>query len=357
MRRSSSTRATRPSSAARPRRRSTSSDGGRAVRRDLAHGAAGFIGSHLVDRLLARGERVVGIDCFDTFYDPRIKRRNLEGALSQPRFTLVEGDIRDGALLRRTIEDNGVDVVVHLAARAGVRPSLENPELYADVNVRGTTLIFETARAAGVKRVVYASSSSVYGGNVKVPFSEDDAVDHPVSPYAATKKANELLAHVYHRVYGMTMVGLRYFTVYGPRQRPEMAIAKFTTLIDEGRPIPFYGDGHSRRDYTYIDDIVDGTIAALDRGEGHCVYNLGESATTTLADLVAGIGRVVGREPVLERLPDQPGDVPVTYADVSRARRELGYDPRVPVAEGLRRYVEWYRDQRRVRGESERESR
>lgn len=312
----------------------------------LVTGAAGFIGSHLTDHLLARGERVVGLDSFDEFYDPRIKRANLRAALANPRFALVEGDIRDRETLAAALRAHGVGAIIHLAARAGVRPSLENPELYADVNVRGTTVIFETARQAGIRTVVYASSSSVYGGNTKVPFAEDDPVDHPVSPYAATKKANELLAHVYHAIFGMNLVGLRFFTVYGPRQRPEMAIAKFTRLIDEGKPVPFYGDGQSRRDYTYIDDICHGTIAALDRALGHRIYNLGESATTTLAQLVAAIGAALGREPILDRQPDQPGDVPVTYADVSRARRELGYDPRVPVADGIARYVAWYREQR-----------
>ena len=311
----------------------------------LVTGAAGFIGSHVVDRLLARGRRVVGLDNFDPFYDPALKRANLRSALADPRFRLVEGDLRDRALVDRVLAGDGVGAIVHLAARAGVRPSLADPELYADVNVRGSAVVFEAARAASIRRVVYASSSSVYGGNTKLPFAEDDPVDHPVSPYAATKKANELQAHVYAKLYGMTMIGLRFFTVYGPRQRPEMAIAHFTRLIAEDRPVPMFGDGSSRRDYTYIDDIVDGVLAALDRGSGYRIYNLGESATTTLARLIELIGEALGRTPRIERHPEQPGDVPATWADVRRAREELGYAPRVPVEEGIRRYVAWFRGQ------------
>ncbi|GAB4224040.1 MAG: GDP-mannose 4,6-dehydratase [Acidobacteriota bacterium] len=310
----------------------------------LVTGAAGFIGSHVVDHLLARGDTVVGLDNFDPFYDPALKRENLAAALAAPGFTLVEGDLRDRALVDRVLAEHRVDAVVHLAARAGVRPSLADPELYADVNVRGSAVVFEAARAAGITRVIYASSSSVYGGNEKLPFAEDDPVDHPVSPYAATKKANELQAHVYSRLYGMTMIGLRFFTVYGPRQRPEMAIASFTRRIAEGRPVPMYGDGTSRRDYTYIDDIVAGVLAALDRGEGYRIYNLGESRTTSLARLIELIGEALGVTPQIERLPEQPGDVPATWADIRRARDELGYDPQVPVEDGIRRYVAWFRE-------------
>ncbi|MDQ7005985.1 MAG: GDP-mannose 4,6-dehydratase [Acidobacteriota bacterium] len=310
----------------------------------LVTGAAGFIGSHVTDRLLERGDRVVGLDNFDDFYDPGIKRANLRRWDGHEAFRLVEGDIRDRELVRRLMAAESVDVLVHLAARAGVRPSLEQPELYADVNVRGTTVLLEAARQAGVRRVIYASSSSVYGGNEKVPFSEDDPVDHPVSPYAATKKACEVIAHTFHHLYGLDTIGLRFFTVYGPRQRPEMAIHKFTRLIDQGRPVPMFGDGSSERDYTYIDDIVAGVLAAIDAARGCRVYNLGESATISLADLVALIGRALGREPQIERRPFQPGDVLRTWADVSRARRELGYDPQVPVEEGIERFVRWYRE-------------
>lgn len=308
----------------------------------LVTGAAGFIGSSVVDRLLARGDRVLGLDNFDLFYDPAIKRANLAVARRNESFELVEGDIRDEALWDALLAERRVDVILHLAARAGVRPSIAQAALYADVNVRGTTLVFEAARRHEVPKVVYASSSSVYGGNEKVPFSEDDPVDHPVSPYAATKKATEVIAHTYHHLYGLGVVGLRYFTVYGPRQRPEMAIHKFTRLIRGGEVIPVFGDGSSRRDYTYIDDIVDGTLAAIDRGAGYRIYNLGESQTTTLLELVDMIGGALGREPRVQHEPDQPGDVPATYADVSRARAELGYDPSVGMKEGISRFVEWY---------------
>ncbi|HHN75566.1 MAG TPA: NAD-dependent epimerase/dehydratase family protein, partial [Acidobacteria bacterium] len=245
----------------------------------MVTGAAGFIGSHVTDRLIERGDRVLGLDNFDDFYDPAVKRDNLRRWEGHEAFHLVEGDIRDRHLLAGLMAGEPIDAVVHLAARAGVRPSLEQPELYADVNVRGTTVLLEAARQAGIGRVIYASSSSVYGGNEKVPFSEDDPVDHPVSPYAATKKATEVIAHAFHHLYGMDTIGLRFFTVYGPRQRPEMAIHKFTRLIDRGRPVPMFGDGSSQRDYTYIDDIVVGVLAAIDRARGCRVYNLGESAT------------------------------------------------------------------------------
>lgn len=310
----------------------------------LVTGAAGFIGSWVVERLLARGDRVTGLDSFDLFYDPAIKRRNLRSALGSSRFSLVEGDLRDEALWAGLLSSEPVDVVLHLAARAGVRPSIDQAALYADVNVRGTTVVLEAARRHRVPKVVYASSSSVYGGNEKVPFSEEDPVDHPVSPYAATKKATEVIAHTYHHLYGLETIGLRYFTVYGPRQRPEMAIHKFTRLIERGESIPVFGDGSSQRDYTYVDDIVAGTLAAIDRGQGYRIYNLGESRTTSLLDLVAMIGRAIGSTPKVKHLPDQPGDVPVTYADVTRAREELGYDPRVGMEEGIERFVRWYRE-------------
>jgi UDP-glucuronate 4-epimerase len=321
-------------------------------RRTLVTGAAGFIGSWVVERLLARGDRVIGLDSFDQFYDPGIKRRNLAAASGSQGFRLVEGDIRDEALWDGLLEDEAVDVIVHLAARAGVRPSIAQAPLYADVNVRGTTVLFEAARRHGVPKVVYASSSSVYGGNEKVPFAEEDPVDHPVSPYAATKKACEVVAHTYHHLYEIDAIGLRYFTVYGPRQRPEMAIHKFTRMVTAGESIPVFGDGSSRRDYTYIDDIADGTLAAIERGRGYRIYNLGESRTTTLLDLVRMVGESLGKTPKVSHVPEQPGDVPATFADVTRARTELGYDPQVDMEEGLRRFVDWYR--RGSEGESER---
>ena len=311
--------------------------------RILVTGAAGFIGSHLVDALLARGNEVVGIDNFNDFYDPSIKRANIEPHRDDAGFRLVEGDIRDPEAVEAALAP-GIDVVVHLAAMAGVRPSLSDPALYVDVNLRGTTTLYDAAVTAGVKRIVFASSSSVYGANEKVPFEEDDRVDHPVSPYAATKKAGELLSHTYHHIHGIAVTCLRFFTVYGPRQRPEMAIHKFTRLIDDGRPVPMFGDGTSRRDYTYIDDIIDGVVRAIDRCEGFRVYNLGESQTIELRELIALISRSLGREAVIERLPDQPGDVPATYASVERARAELGYQPTTAVEEGIERFVRWFRD-------------
>lgn len=307
----------------------------------LVTGAAGFIGSHVVDALLARGERVVGLDNFDTFYEPSIKRANLAGALSHRGFELVEGDIRDRGLLDGILGGRGIGAILHLAARAGVRPSVQDPALYADVNVRGTATLLEAARAAGIARIVYASSSSVYGAGAVVPFHEDGEVDRPLSPYAATKRANELQAFAHHALYGGDVIGLRFFTVYGPRQRPEMAIHRFARLIAAGRPVPVYGDGTARRDFTYVDDIVQGVLAAVDRGAGLRVYNLGEAATTTVNELVAMIARALGVPATIDYHPAVPGDVPATFADIGRARAELGYDPRVPLSDGLQRFVAW----------------
>lgn len=307
----------------------------------LVTGGAGFIGSHLCEALLARGDEVVILDNFNDFYDPAIKRQNaaeLEGAV------LVEGDIRDEALVGKLFEEHALDGVVHLAAMAGVRPSLVDPLLYQDVNLRGTMVLLEAVRQRPQTRFVFASSSSVYGGNTKVPFSEEDRVENPISPYAATKRSCELLAWTHHHLFGIPTTGLRFFTVYGPRQRPEMAIHKFTRLIMQGQPIPFFGDGSTRRDYTYIDDIIDGVVRSLDRCEGYELYNLGESQTTSLAELVEAIGQACGREPIIDRQPMQPGDVVITYADVTKAKERLGYQPSTTVEEGLERFVRWYRD-------------
>ena len=311
----------------------------------LVTGAAGFIGSHFCDRLVARGDEVVGLDNFNDFYDPAIKRGNLAGLLGSDAFRLVEGDIRDADLLARVLRERRCSAVVHLAAMAGVRPSLEDPPLYHDVNCTGTARLLVAARDAGITRFVHASSSSVYGGNTKVPFHEDDDVSRPVSPYAATKRSNELTCHTFHHLYDMDLACLRFFTVYGPRQRPEMAIHKFVRLVEEGRPLPLYGDGTTERDYTYIDDILDGMLKALDHSKGYRIYNLGESHTVSLRDLVDAIGRATGKQPRVDWQPMQPGDVVRTFADVSRAREELGYDPRVGLDEGLARFVAWYRRQ------------
>jgi len=306
----------------------------------LVTGGAGFIGSHVCGALLARGDQVTLLDNFNDFYDPKLKRENLDH-LQAAR--IVTGDIRDQGLITRLFAEGEFDAVIHLAAMAGVRPSLENPLHYQDVNVRGTLILLEELKQRPKTRFVFASSSSVYGSNEKVPFREDDDIHHPVSPYAATKRAGELLAYTYHHLYGIPTSCLRFFTVYGPRQRPEMAIAKFTASIMADRKIPFFGDGSTRRDYTYIDDIVDGVVRSLDRCAGYEIYNLGESATTTLSELVQLIGEALGKQPLLDRQPLQPGDVLVTYADISKARERLGYAPSTSVAEGLRRYVAWFR--------------
>jgi UDP-glucuronate 4-epimerase len=310
----------------------------------LVTGGAGFIGSHLTRRLLARGDRVTVLDDFNDFYNPARKRENVVPLLPRPDYRLVEGDIRDEPLVDRLFAAGGFDAVIHLAARAGVRPSLAEPILYEDVNCIGTLRLLEAARRHGPKVFLFGSSSSVYGINEKVPFAESDEVNQPISPYATTKRTGELLCYNYHHLYGLKTACLRFFTVYGPGQRPEMAIHKFTDLIFQGKTVPMYGDGGSRRDYTYVDDIVDGLVATLDLAPGFEILNLGGADTTSLADLVRSIGEELAIEPRIEYLPSQPGDVPITYADVSKAARLLGYSPKVPLREGLRRFVAWYRE-------------
>jgi UDP-glucuronate 4-epimerase len=310
--------------------------------RILITGGAGFIGSHVADALCARGDELTVLDNFNDFYDPAIKRRNLAGFEGA---RIVEGDIRDKELVGKLFAEGRFDGVIHLAALAGVRPSLVDPLAYEDVNVRGTMVLLEELRRRPTTRFVFASSSSVYGTNEKVPFSETDDIHHPVSPYAATKRSGELHCYTYHHLFGIPITCLRFFTVYGPRQRPEMAIHKFVRATFEGQPIPFYGDGSTRRDYTYVDDIVDGVVRALDRCAGYEIYNLGESQTMSLAELVGEIGRACGRTPRLELLPLQPGDVLVTYANVDKAREKLGYRPSTSVRDGLERFVRWYRDE------------
>ncbi len=305
----------------------------------LITGAAGFIGSHVGEALLARGDRVTVLDNFNDYYDPAIKRANLSAL---PGATIVTGDIRDRALVTRLFAEGRFDAVIHLAAMAGVRPSILDPLHYEDVNVRGTLHLLEELKLHPTTRFVFASSSSVYGDRANTPFREEDDIHHPVSPYASTKRAGELHCWTYHHLYGIPTTCLRFFTVYGPRQRPEMAIHKFVKATLEGRPIPFFGDGTTRRDYTYVDDIVDGVVRALDRCEGYEIYNLGESATTSLQELVGIIGEACGKTPILDRQPMQPGDVLVTYADVTKARKRLGYDPHTSVRDGIERFVKWY---------------
>lgn len=309
----------------------------------LLTGGAGFIGSHLTRRLFERGDRVTVLDDFNDYYDPARKRANVAPFTQRDDYRLVEGDIRDTELVDSLFADGGFDSVIHLAARAGVRPSLRQPILYEDVNCIGTLRLLEAARRHRPRIFVFGSSSSVYGINRKVPFAEDDRVDLPISPYATTKRTGELLCFNYHHLYDLKVSCLRFFTVYGPAQRPEMAIHKFTDLLARDEPIPLYGDGGSRRDYTYIDDIVDGIEAALDLAPDFEIFNLGGAETTALSDLVRWLAEELAVTPRIEYLPDQPGDVPITYADVSKAARMLGYSPKVPIREGLKRFVEWYR--------------
>jgi UDP-glucuronate 4-epimerase len=310
----------------------------------LVTGGAGFIGSHLVEALLAQGHRVICLDNYDPFYDPAIKRRNLAPALQNSGFRMIEGDLRDEPLIGKIFQDEKIEVVAHLAARAGVRPSVQDPALYADVNIRGTVHLLEACRKNDVGRFVFASSSSVYGNNSKVPFSEEDPVNTPVSPYAATKKSGELVCHTYHHLYGIAVSCLRYFTVYGPRQRPEMAIHHFTRSIYEGKQISVFGKGDSLRDYTFIDDAVQGTLGALSRERGYEIYNIGESQTISLSQLIRTLEEKIGRKARLEYLPEQPGDVKHTYADIRKAKKELGYNPRTNIGEGLDRFVQWYKE-------------
>jgi UDP-glucuronate 4-epimerase len=315
----------------------------------LITGGAGFIGSHLVDSLLAEGVwQVAALDDFNDFYDPSIKRDNIRTHLSNPNFKVVEADIRDLPALDRAFSETTYDCIVHLAARAGVRPSLKEPRLYVETNVNGTLNLLELARAQGVKQFIFGSSSSVYGINAKVPFSEDDPIFNPISPYAATKAAGELLCHTYAHLYGMRIVCLRFFTVYGARQRPDLAIHKFAKLISARKPIPVFGDGTTRRDYTYIDDITAGVRAAIDYDKtNYEVINLGESRTVELCELISLLEKALGQRAEIDRQPPQPGDVPQTFADITKARRLLGYNPQTHIEEGIQQFVEWFRGSRR----------
>jgi UDP-glucuronate 4-epimerase len=311
----------------------------------LVTGGAGFIGSHLCERLVGEGREVICLDVFDSFYSKKIKLRNIDSLKDAQSFHLYEGDIRDPAVLEDLFGHHRVDAVVHLAARAGVRPSLEMPRLYTDVNLTGTATLLEHARNFKVSRFVFGSSSSVYGNSARVPLVESERVDEPVSPYAATKRAGELLAYTYHHLYGMDVACLRFFTVYGPRQRPEMAIHKFTRLIDQGEAVPLFGDGSSARDYTYVDDIVAGIIATVERARGYQVFNLGRSEVVSLKDLIAHIESALGKKANVVFQSEQPGDVRQTCADLTRSRQALGYEPKIGIQEGIGRFVQWYRAQ------------
>lgn len=320
----------------------------------LVTGGAGFIGSHLCEGLLKLGNKLIVIDNFNDYYEPSIKRKNMveiknmmkSNSIENSKLEVVEGDIRDKSILSSLINKE-LDIIIHVAAMAGVRYSIEHPELYYDVNIMGTLNLLEACRNNGIKKFIFASSSSVYGNNKKVPFSEEDPVDNPISPYAATKKSGELLCHTYHYLYGINIACLRFFTVYGPRQRPDLAIHKFTKLICEGKPIPFYGDGSTERDYTYIEDIVDGILASIDyvNSKEKCceIFNLGGDKTVSLLEMVDTIEKSLGKKAVLNKMPMQPGDVDRTNADLTKSRSILKFNPKTKFHEGVRKFIEWYK--------------
>ena len=309
--------------------------------RVLVTGGAGFIGSHLVEKLLAAGHEVVILDDFNDFYDPQIKHANIAGFAKD--VTVYHVDLRDGGSVRSLFHREKVDAIAHLAARAGVRPSIQHPQLYYDTNVSGTLHLLEAARVTGVERFIFASSSSVYGASKTVPFSEDQQLTQTLSPYGATKVAGEFLCSTYSHLYQMRIVALRYFTVYGPRQRPDLAIHQFARRIYAGQPIDQFGDGSTRRDYTYIDDVIQGTMAALQyQGPLYDVFNLGESETIQLKELISAIENVLGKKAKVNRLPEQPGDMPLTCADISKARKLLGYKPTTKLSEGLQKFIDWF---------------
>lgn len=314
--------------------------------RILVTGGAGFIGSHLIEKLLSEGHEIACLDDFNSYYDPKFKRENISPFARNPRFTLLDGDIRDEKIVRRAFSQKPLDQVVHLAARAGVRPSLADPLLYSDVNVNGTLRLFEAMREHKVAKLVFASSSSVYGINSSLPFSEDDPLWTPISPYAATKIAGEALCRMYYYLYGMSCVCLRFFTVYGPRQRPEMAIYKFTRALFQDEEIPMYGAGDSRRDYTYITDIIDGVCAAIKTAGGLKIYNLGDSSPVTLRNLLEKLEKKTGKKARIKKMPQQAGDVPVTYANIEKAKKELGYSPKILLDQGLDFFIRWFQENR-----------
>lgn len=313
----------------------------------LVTGGAGFIGSHLVEKLLFQGEQVVVIDNFNDFYPPAYKRENISVAICNPRLTLYEADICNTALCREIFEKHHIEKVVHLAAYAGVRPSIERPLLYEEVNCKGTLNLLEISRIYKVKQFIFGSSSSVYGNNKKIPFSEDDPVNEPISPYAATKRAGELYCYNYHHLYKIPVVCLRFFTVYGPRQRPDLAIRKFTELIDQGQEIPMYGDGTTQRDYTFFSDIVDGVVSTLTKQFDFEIINLGNSTPIQLARLIELIEQELGKKAKIKKLPEQPGDVHRTYADIKKAERFLHYRPKVSIEQGIRLFVAWYKERKK----------
>lgn len=311
----------------------------------LVTGGAGFIGSHLVEALVAKGEEVICVDNFDNFYNPEIKKKNIAGVLNKQNFILKIGDIREEKVLEDIFNRFPVKKVVHLAARAGVRASLKNPLLYADININGTLRILEFSQKKKVRSFILGSSSSVYGISSKVPFSEDDPLQSPISPYATSKIGAEYYARLYHQIYGLSVIVLRFFTVYGPRQRPEMAIHRFTELMEKGEEIPMFGEG-TERDYTYISDIVKGIVASLEKEFDFEIFNLGNSRTVKLSYLITLIENALEKKARIKMVGYQIGDMPVTYADIARAREKLSYQPLVPIEEGIKNFVTWYRTQR-----------
>jgi len=311
--------------------------------RILVTGGAGFIGSHLVDKLLAMNQKVICIDNFDPFYDPEIKKKNIEHNLENKNFVLEKEDIRNEKKLEEIFKMYDIDKIIHLAARAGVRPSIRDPLLYENVNIKGTLNLLELCKKYQIKNFIFGSSSSVYGINSKVPFSEDDPISFPISPYATSKRSCELFCFTYSHLYNIPVTCLRFFTVYGPRQRPEMAIHKFTRLISQGKTIEMYGDGTSKRDYTYIDDIINGIISALNKKFDFEVINLGNSEIVELRYLISLIEKNLGKKAKIKQLSEQPGDVPITYADITKAKKLLNYEPKVKIEEGIEKFVEWYR--------------
>lgn len=314
------------------------------VRKILITGGAGFIGSHLVDLLLKEGGwNVTVIDNFDPFYSPEIKQTNIRPHLENPNYRLYKTDICDLENLRKVFQENEFELIVHLAALAGVRPSILRPAAYAKVNVEGTVNLLEIAKDFGIKKFIFGSSSSVYGINCKIPFSEDDKISLTISPYASTKAAGELLCHTYAHLHGIRTICLRFFTVYGARQRPDLAIHKFSRLIWAGKPIPMFGDGTTKRDYTYIDDILQGVRAAIDYDKSQYeIFNLGESRTVELRYLISLLEECLEKKAIIEQLPPQQGDVPITFADISKARKLLGYNPQTPIEQGIKKFAEWF---------------
>ena len=316
----------------------------------LITGGAGFIGSSISDKLIKQGNKVVTIDNFCDFYNEKIKQNNIKPIIKNNNFKIYKKDIRDRQALNKIFDENNIDIVIHLAAMAGVRPSIENPILYQEVNCLGTQNILEEMKVHDVKKLVMASSSSVYGNCKEVPFREDMIVDFAISPYAATKKANEVMTHVYHKLFEFNVMMLRFFTVYGPKQRPDLAINKFTRLMMEDKEIPMFGDGTTSRDYTYIGDIVDGILKSCDYCINHKdvyeILNIGNSSPISLKQMIETIGKALNKEPKIKQLPMQPGDVNRTFADISKAKRMLGYEPKISFEEGIQNFVEWYKKNR-----------